>query len=333
MPLLGNCLIFLDTGFFKNYKPNDNLYDEIWKHAKNDGLKLCTSWLCIEEWKSQKIKHIMDFLKEMRDKQIYHCRQNFFSQQLILEPLYAEFESEDYLYDKVEYLLQDFLKSNKIKIYPAKDEHIPSTWNGYFKGAPPFQKIKNKEDIPDAWVFEGAKSALNDPEHNAFELKYCISTDIELSKFLEELGYTSINLAELIEILRKEELGIVEEEPTIKHEQQVIESNLTMNNEVEMKPLDRLLSKVVCIQDSEIYLRLLGYLVALDAPAHEILLTMVSSRGYDPKRVEACAVMLSGEPNPYIKDLGTHYIVGDKEVCHAASERVMDEIIGMLEQA
>ncbi|WP_131781165.1 PIN domain-containing protein [Legionella gresilensis] len=326
MPLLGNCLIFLDTGFFTNYKPNDNLYDEVWKRAKNDGLKLCTSWICIEEWKSQKIKHLTKFLKDMRDQQIYHCRQNFFSQKLILEPLYAEFENEAYVRDKVEYLLQDFLKSNKIKIYPAKDEHIPSTWNGYFTGAPPFQKIKNKEDLPDAWVFEGAKNALNDPEHNAFELKYCISTDGALSKYLSELGYTSIKLNELIEILRKEELEVVDE-PVVQPQQQVI----LVNDEIEMGPLDKLLTKTVLIQDSEIYLRLLGYLVALDAPTHETLLTMVSSRGYDSKRVEACAVMLSGEPNPYIKDLGTHYIVGNKEVCHAASKRVMDEIIGMLE--
>ena len=85
------------------------------------------------------------------------------------------------------------------------------------------------------------------------------------------------------------------------------------------------------MQDSEIYLRLLGYLTALDSPTHEVLIAMVSSKGYNPKRVEACAVMLSGEPNPYIKDLGTHYIAGDKDICHAASERVMDEIIGMLE--
>ena len=57
MPLLGNTLLFLDTGFFKNYKPKDGAYSQLFKYSVEGSIILCTSELCLEEWRTQKANY------------------------------------------------------------------------------------------------------------------------------------------------------------------------------------------------------------------------------------------------------------------------------------
>lgn len=330
MPLSGNCIIFLETGFFKRYKPTDEGYNTLFNYAKKGGVILCTSSLCLEEWRTIKVMDLVNNLNTLRHKISSHRGTNYFSQLLLNSIIFEEFDDVAYLSERSKNVVQEFLEKNNIKDYPPLEKHIDLTWDAYFHGRPPFKDRKNRQDIPDAWIYEAAKNALETPEHEGYEFRYALSNDNTMSKALQSLGYHPITLEELLDILRKEEAGI--SQPETELDTQELELNVQADNDnVENNPLDRLLAKAIYKQDSEIYLRLLGYLVAFDTPTHDVLFQMVSSKGYNLKRVEACAVLLSGEPNPYIKDLGTRYIVGDKEVCHAASERVMDEIIGMLE--
>ncbi|WP_454783289.1 PIN domain-containing protein [Legionella sp. WA2022007384] len=330
MPLLGNCIIFLETGFFKRYKSTDEGYNTLFNYAKNGGIILCTSSLCLEEWRTQKIRDLENNLRTFRHTISSHQGTNYFSKLLLNTIIFEELDDIAYLTEKSKNIVQEFLEKNSIKNYPPLEKHIDPVWDAYFHGRPPFKGIKNRKDIPDAWIYEAAKNVLETPEHGRYELRYSLSNDNTMSEALQSLGYHPIKLEELLDILHREEAGI--SQPEINIDSQELELNVQMEKDnVDMTSLNRLLEQVIYKQDSEIYLRLLGYLVAFDSPTHDTLIQAVSSKGYNPRRVEACAVMLSGEPNPYIKDLGTHYIVGDKEVCHAASERVMDEIIGMLE--
>ena len=112
---------------------------------------------------------------------------------------------------------------------------------------------------------------------------------------------------------------------------------LTVSDEAEtgaadQTPLDSLLSKTPNDNIKNIYLRLLGFVVPLNTPTHDSLIVAVASKGFDRKLTEACAVILSDKTRPYIKDTGSHYIVGNKEICTAATDRLTQEIIDMLEQ-
>ncbi len=330
VPLLGNCIIFLETGFFKRYKSKDEAYNFLFQHAKTGGIILCTSSLCLEEWRTQKIKHLEDCLRTFRQNISSHRGENYFSQLLLTPTIFEELDDLVYITSQSKNIINDFIDEHRIKIYPPLEKHIDSTWDAYFHGRPPFKERKNKNDIPDAWIYEGAKDAIETPEHAKYELRYCLSDDKTMSSALESLGYRPIKLQELIELLHKENIQV--KTPEFKSETQVVEKSIHINEEIKQTPLDELLAKTIHTNDREIYLRLLGYLAALDTPTHEQLISCVVLKGYNPKRVEACAVMLSGEPNPYIKDLGAHYIVGNQDVCHAAAERVMNDIIEMLDQ-
>ncbi len=99
----------------------------------------------------------------------------------------------------------------------------------------------------------------------------------------------------------------------------------------DLTPLDSLLSKTLNDNIKNIYLRLIGFVIPFGTPTHDNLIDAVASKGYDRKLIEACAIMLSDNSEPYIINTGSHYLVGNEEICTAAAEQLTQEIIDMLE--
>jgi hypothetical protein len=301
-------------------------------YSVDGGLILSTSELCLEEWRSQKIcdleNNLISLDKKIRDHVSSHCGQNYFSKIMLEERAYSEIRDPEILKQESQKVIDDFTKRYNIKRYGMIERHINPTWNAYFQGHPPFKEKKNRKDIPDAWVFEGAKEALNDPEHNFIKNKFCICSDGGLSEALNGLGFVSITLEKLIEFLQEEKMGATNETADLRNIQSPDEG---VQKEGELSSLEKLLDKVLNNRAKEIYLRLLGFVKAFEAPSHEILINAVVSKGFERKLTEACATMLSDQSMPYIKDTGSHYIVGDEGICAEAAERIKEEIIGLLE--
>ena len=144
-------------------------------------------------------------------------------------------------------------------------------------------------------------------------------------------GFSAITLNELIETLKKEEEGTSPQVSPLTTEQVMTIAPGLPPQSNNLTPLDALLSKATNDTVKAIYLRLLGYVIPLNTPTHDALIDAVIAKGFDRKRTEASAVMLSDSASPYIKDTGSHYIVGDKEICTAATNMLSQEFIDMLE--
>jgi hypothetical protein len=331
MPYLGNTLVFLDTSFFKNFKDKDSRYQQLFKYSKEGSIILCTSRLCLEEWHTQKIQNITGKLDALIQQLRSIVGENYFFKVVVEEKIYSSLRDSDELNDHSLKIVEELISSNKIKCYEKQEPHIKSTWEAYFNGNPPFKKRKNREDIPDAWIFEGAKDVLKEPEYKSLQNKFCISNDNAMKEALNILGFASIDLDELIADFKKEEEGIevVELQETVKILSSVNGLEVLINSS---SSLAALLSKSLNPTVREISLRLLGFIIPLDMPSHDSLIDAVVKKGYDKELTKACATILSHPSQPYIKNTGTHYIVGDKVICQEATDQLTHEIIEMLDE-
>ena len=221
------------------------------------------------------------------------------------------------------------LLDSGVKQINMQEHHKDAVWENYFNWDPPFntssiseradKKVREKRrvHIPDAWILEAAIDAKN-----IGHKMLCLCGDGNLSAALEAHNHRGFKVA-------KEVLDVLfPPEPT--------DPTLTASDEEEtgvydQTPLDSLLSKTPNNNIKNIYLRLLGFVVPLDTPTHDSLIDAVASKGFDRKLTEACAVILSDKSKPYIKDTGSHYIVGNIEICTAAADLLTQEIIDMLE--
>lgn len=239
------------------------------------------------------------------------------------------FPAESDIDPKADLIIKDFLNGG-IKRIEMKDHHNDAVLEKYFGWKPPFDvpnisdraqkdvREKRRTHIPDAWILEAAIDAKN-----AGYSMLCLCKDGNLSSALKEYNHTVFDSAkEVLELLF----------PPAPIENSVPEFSEDGESETDEKtPLDRLLSKSLDSKMNNIYLRLLGFVGPLDTPSHDTLFSAVESKGYDRNLVEACAVMLSNGSNPYIIDTGSHYIVGNKDICDSAADRLTQEIIDMLE--
>jgi len=214
-----------------------------------------------------------------------------------------------------------------LKVSEVKEHHSRDFWQKYFNWESPFDKWTEtqrdepkvrearRKHIPDAWILLAAIDAKN-----AKETFLCLCSDDGLSNALIGIEHHSYKSAKEVWDILFPPPPVVQ--PVTSPSQQNIGSAPTS--------LDTILSKAANENIGGIYLRLLGFVVPLDTPTHESLINKVVARGYDKRLTEACAIILSDEFKPYIKNTGSHYIAGDKAVCNEASSRLTLEIIEML---
>lgn len=333
MQLIGNTIAFLDTGFFKAYKPKNASYHDLFKFAEDKKIILCTSQLCLDEWRTQKVRDFSNNLNTIKSKLSTHRGENFISFHLFDQGFYGHLEDPELLLSKSNDIIDTFINANSIRRYRAVEKHIEATWDAYFQGKAPFKSIKNKSDIPDAWIMECARDALKEPEHVNLQNRFCITSDITLGNALKDLDFQLITIIDLLALLQKEAQSIV---PVIeRHNMQILTNIISSepsNKEGNLSQLDKILSTAISADIKDIYLRLLGFSQWMDSPLKEDLIAAIAARGFDSKLIEACAVLLSQKSLAFIRDTGNHYLPINKEVCQEAAERVMPEILQMLDQ-
>jgi len=294
--------------------------------------------------------HISEIaLREYRGRMIDHLRSKIKQTESSMQNLHKEWQRNniarelDYPLPRVEDIFPhddeitsaadgyiEKLLDSGIRQVNMQEHHQHAVWENYFNWAPPFDaptiseradrnvRDKRRTHIPDAWILEAAIDAKN----NGHKM-LCLCDDDNLSNALENHDHSVFKAA-------KDVLDVLfPPEPIV--------SDLLVSDEEEtgvddQTPLDRLLLKTPNENIKNISLHLLGFVVPLGTPTHDSLIDAVASKGFDRKLIEACAVILSDKSKPYIKDTGSHYIVGNKEICTSASNHLTQEIIDLLDQ-
>lgn len=329
MALIRNTLVFLDTGFFKHHKPMDNAYKDFLQYSKDEKIVLCTSYMCLKEWHSQKVEQIIGFIKSSQENYSQTRRSNIVADGILSKYPGHYPDIEEIKKDSVQ-IIEEFIEDHGIRIYHPKEDHFDRVFGAYFNGEAPYRDRKAKEDIPDSWIFEAAKDARFDNDNEKLENKFCIGTDKDFNEHLEGLGLKPIKKFDLIEQLRREEdeLASGTQETT-----KALADTVHVAEGVEIdSDLEGLLNSAINPESREIYIRILGYTHWLSGPSKQDLFSIIEERGFNRQLIEAVATMLSQDSLELIEDTGNHFLPKNHVVCKEAANLIMEEAIEILGQ-
>ncbi|MBB2148927.1 PIN domain-containing protein [Pedobacter gandavensis] len=82
----------------------------------------------------------------------------------------------------VERLWSEYIKESKAILYENNPKYFKPVFDNYFTGGKPFQTLKNRADIPDAFIYQ------NIMEISAKNVVYFISEDIKFTKQFSDLS-------------------------------------------------------------------------------------------------------------------------------------------------
>ncbi len=336
-------VVYVDTSYLTRMPANERAdWNRLLEHAKycvenlnaNPQLEVHIAEIALREYLGNmtdelttKIDHAkkrMDDLQEVWQKNLIAKKLDY--------PLPRDwniFPHKDAINSEADKFIENMLVSG-VKQIKMQEHHKDAVWDNYFKWQPPFNvsstsdktdpniREKRRLHIPDAWILEAAIDAKN-----IGHKMLCLCRDDNLTAALEAHSHRAFKEAKFV-------LAVLFPSVQPVHTMAVGEEGATEVND--LAPLDILLSKTTNDNIKNIYLRLLGFVVPLNTPTHDTLISAVVSKGYDRKLTEACSVILSDKSKPYIKDTGSHFIVGNEEICSAAAGQLTQEIIDMLGQ-
>jgi hypothetical protein len=331
-------VVFVDTSYLmRTYGSEKGDWNRLLQHAKlcignlnvRPRLEIQISEIALREYRGKLIDELLAEIegtaRKINDLQEKWCN-NIAVKALDWSFSRDFFPKRNDVVSKVDQSIQELLDSG-IRRIDMQGHHGDAVWENYFNWGPPFgsqsiservgkSRKRRRDHIPDAWILQVAVDAKN----NGQEM-LCLCDDGNLSDALKAIDHKVFkNAKDILDLLFPRPVSPPSE----------------VSNDGEMEaddptPLDSLLTKAPNDTVKDIFLRLLGFVVPLNTPTHASLIDAVATKGFDRKLIEACAVILSDKSRPYIKDTGSHYIVGDSEICTAAADRLTQEIIEMLE--
>lgn len=124
--------------------------------AKNEKIQIHISEISVKEFLSdQRIKVDAVFSKaiaSLNSLKKYPIPRVF--KESLIDLVQISNQSQADTFDKISKSFYDWCKLNNVKIECVRHEHASLMLESYFSGLPPFKKLKNREDIPDALIWE-----------------------------------------------------------------------------------------------------------------------------------------------------------------------------------
>lgn len=109
------------------------------------------------------------------------------SEKTILEALGVEITKATNSEDLSVATFEDLFKEHSVTVLPCTHDHMARAWAAYFKGEPPFGSVKDREDLPDAHIFETIKDLAKEKPG-----LYILCADARLSKACASLPDVTI---------------------------------------------------------------------------------------------------------------------------------------------
>lgn len=203
-----------------------------------------------------------------------------------------------------------FVEENKINVIKLTPEHGLRAWARYFEIAPPFNakeldRVKRREDIPDAWILEAAMDVKNGGGNLC-----ALCDDGRLKEALQAEGFeifkTAQELADRVDTaLAVHSIG------TAPHGKTVLPAQLRGP------------------AFAEVDIAILGFIETFDTPTKTTLFDQLEKAGVDRRIAEheAETLVLSG----VIRDSGNHFIPVDRGLSAQAAIKVQHLVLKLLD--
>lgn len=332
MSLIRNTIVFLDTGFFTKYSDQGKYDPDFLKYSRDEKVVIITPHLCLEEWRSQKVQYLNDYLNDAHGNYNHHTRNNPIADE-ILAPYPLRHPDQEEINEKSQKVVNDFVEANGIIRYMAPIQHIDRTWTSYFRGFAPFRARKTPKDIPDAWVYEAARDIRFHEDYKHLKNRFCIGSDSALKGHLQKLGFKPISVIDILEQLRQEEaISPIDVASTGSSTPSTLSAPAsTPGISPAIYTLNDILGTALTDEMREIYIRVLGYAHWLSNPSKDKLFGMIERRGFRLDLVKAAASILSQPALGLIQDTGNHILPSNQAICEEAGNLITAEMIESLE--
>lgn len=164
--------LMLDSTLLKQVpKLNSQLFKELIKLVNIGVYKLYFSEVVEREYltwiKEEAQKSYDNVVKATESLDKYYEEPNIFGLSLNATANIAHIQISEVL-KKVVSNWEDFKKSTNTVILPIESSHGELVMNSYFSGDIPFKNVKNRSDIPDAFIYHGIKDLLKNNEKILF---------------------------------------------------------------------------------------------------------------------------------------------------------------------
>lgn len=166
--------LMLDSTVFKQVpKLNSQLFKELVRYTRVGIYKLYISEVIEREfitWIKSEAQNSFDMVtKATKSLNKYHEEPNVFGIDLIFNPTVFTAENQiNGILEKVVNNWEEFKNKTNAIVIPIHESHGKQVMDAYFNGDKPFNKIKNRFDIPDAFIYLGMKELLKNNEQVIF---------------------------------------------------------------------------------------------------------------------------------------------------------------------
>lgn len=136
--------------------------------AKLGLVKMHFPWIVYKECTLHNITDITSELDTAENKLKSLSRKGLHEdEELVLNKISCQIlKTKPKVKDSVEKVWNEYIKETDSILHPLREDYTAKIFEGYFSGLPPFKKLKSREDIPDAYIFESLKDlALIHPIH------------------------------------------------------------------------------------------------------------------------------------------------------------------------
>lgn len=182
-----NIPLMLDSSVFKQVpKLNSQLFKELVKYTRADIYKLYISEIVEQEfisWIKAEAQDAFDTVtKATKSLNKYYEEPSILGFNLGFNPTVFAAENQiNGILKKVVDNWVEFKGKTNATVIPIHGHHGISVMNAYFKGEKPFSKIKNRLDIPDAFIYCSLKELLECNEKVIF-----VSSDKKFSQCIQD---------------------------------------------------------------------------------------------------------------------------------------------------
>lgn len=330
MEIQNKPIIFIDTSVIRDANHKSPDFQKLFELSKNNKVEIHMSEIATEEWRTKNRDNLLADLSKARSalRQLNHSWKNDFITNNLDHPIdQTLLPKNELIEEESRKATKVFLSENKINTLKSEPDHQDRVFSKYFEGEKPFRSPKNRDDIPDGFIFESAVD-LYDASRNC----YCLVRDTGLSKALEDLGYeifpTASELLDIIKPLITPEPEPAKAEP--KPSEEAIEEKVTAEQEVQTETLNKSLA-VLADKNKQLQIKILGYAKWFDPLPKDDLIKLIESPDHSPEQIENTAkqLALSG----FLKNTRNYYISIQSDISEQAAAAVKEEILRLMDES
>lgn len=318
--------LFIDTSYLKSVGFRDPDFQQLLQRSQQNVLKIFVSHIAWEERRTQLLEDAQSMVKKYR--QDFEALNASLPHRFLLGGLNpptlnmwtpAEIEARS-----KEFMTQ-FAANNKIEVVPISPHHADRTWERYFQTGLPStfggDQKKNRDDIPDLWIFEAAIDKKN--------LHPGLAALCHDKKLSDSLKTIDIRVFEKTRELIDEIESALSPKPVKGRDNVSMAIQETATVAIPETELDHVLAGAR-EQFKDLDSKILGCVGYLGAPSKDQLFTLLAKFGISVEIAKNVTdrLVLAG----VIMDTGNHYLSRNRVASDLAADTIELEIINLLDE-